>query len=211
MTDLELNPLVIVQRIAPTNLGMVDEQIFSATVDSDKAIALIAVEPFDGSLCHALNFLMLADLEEHTAASLPDAGLTLVRTIPPGTVLRDRRTTYYVGGVPTLWKATQLLYRSTGQTTEPTVNVTSVIPPLIKLNKTKVLSYQSAYDSLNQSHEPSHSIAGGHELYGLIASVELAVFGQFLADGYTVIVPDIEGQRADFAAGPEYGMNTLDA
>jgi Secretory lipase len=131
--------------------------------------------------------------------------------IPPGTVLRDRRTTYYVGGVPTLWKATQLLYRSTGQTTEPTVNVTSVIPPLIKLNKTKVLSYQSAYDSLNQSHEPSHSIAGGHELYGLIASVELAVFGQFLADGYTVIVPDIEGQRADFAAGPEYGMNTLDS
>ena len=53
LTDLELNSLVIVQRIAPTNLGMVDEQIFSsATVDSDKAKALIAVEPFDGSLCH---------------------------------------------------------------------------------------------------------------------------------------------------------------
>ena len=25
LTDLELNPLVIVQRIAPTNLGMVEE------------------------------------------------------------------------------------------------------------------------------------------------------------------------------------------
>jgi hypothetical protein len=83
LTDLELNPLVIVQRIAPTNLGMVDEHIF-ATVDSDKAKALIAVEPFDGSLCHALNFLMLADLEEHTAASLSDAGLTLVRTVGSG-------------------------------------------------------------------------------------------------------------------------------
>ena len=68
LTDLELNSLVIVQRIAPTNLGMVDEQIFSATVDRDKAKALIAVEPFDGSLSHALNFLMLADLEEHTAS-----------------------------------------------------------------------------------------------------------------------------------------------
>jgi hypothetical protein len=87
LADLELNPLVIVQRIAPTNLGMVDEQIFSATVDSDKAKALIAVEPFDGSLCHALNFLMLADLEEHTAASLPDAGLTLVRTVGSGLAL----------------------------------------------------------------------------------------------------------------------------
>lgn len=87
LTDLEFNPLVIVQRIAPTNLGMVDEQIFSATVDRDKAKALIAVEPFDGSLCHALNFLMLADLEEHTAASLPDAGLTLVRTVGSGVAL----------------------------------------------------------------------------------------------------------------------------
>ena len=74
MTDLELNSLVIVQRMAPTNVGMVDAQIFSATIGGDKAQALIAVEPFDGSLCHALNFLMLADLEEQTAASLPDAG-----------------------------------------------------------------------------------------------------------------------------------------
>ena len=39
----------------------------------------------------------------------------------------------------------------------------------------------------------------------------MAVFGPFLAEGYTVIVPDTEGQRADFAAGPEYGMNTLDS
>ncbi len=54
LTDLELNPLVIVQRIGPTNLGMVDEHIFATVVDSDKAKALIAVEPFDGSLCHAL-------------------------------------------------------------------------------------------------------------------------------------------------------------
>jgi hypothetical protein len=30
---------------------------------------------------------MLADLEEHTAASLPDAGLTLVRTVGSGVAL----------------------------------------------------------------------------------------------------------------------------
>ena len=72
LTDLELNSLVFVQRTALTNFGMVDEQIFSATVGGDKAKAFIAGEPFDGSLCHALNFLMLADLEEHTADSLPD-------------------------------------------------------------------------------------------------------------------------------------------
>ena len=134
-----------------------------------------------------------------------------LENIDAGTVLSHRRIPYYIGGVPTPLKATQLLYRSTSQTHKPTINVTSVIPPPIKPNKTKVISYQSAYDSLNQSDEPSYSISGGKRLSGLIASVELAVFGPFLADGYTLIVPDIEGQGADFAAGPEYGMNTLDS
>ena len=129
----------------------------------------------------------------------------------PGTVLRTRRTTYHIGGYPTPLEATQLLYRSTNnQTGKPTVNVTSVIPPLIKPEETKVISYQSAYDSLNQSDEPSYAIAGGNrKVSRLVADVEVAVYGHFLADGCTVIVPDIEGQRADFAAGPEYGMNTL--
>ena len=59
--------------------------------------------------------------------------------------------------------------------------------------------------------EPSYAISGGLTFGGVVPSVELVVFGQFLAQGYTVIVPDTEGQRADFAAGPEYGMNTLDS
>ena len=134
-----------------------------------------------------------------------------LENIDAGTVLNHRRINYYIGGVPTPFKATQLLYRSTSQTHKPTINVTSVIPPPIKPNKPKVISYQSAYDSLSRSDEPSYSISGGKRLSGLVASVELVVFSRFLADGYTVIVPDTEGQRADFAAGPEYGMNTLDS
>jgi len=52
--DLELDALIILERTmsAPTDLGVVDEQIFSTAVGSDKAKALIAVEPFDGSLWH---------------------------------------------------------------------------------------------------------------------------------------------------------------
>jgi hypothetical protein len=52
--DLELDTLVLLERTmsAPTDLGVVDEQIFSTAIGSDKAKALIAVEPFDGSLCH---------------------------------------------------------------------------------------------------------------------------------------------------------------
>jgi hypothetical protein len=132
-------------------------------------------------------------------------------SIAPGTVLKTRSIPYHAVGVPTLLTTTQLLYRSTSQTGTPTVNVTSVIQPPIQLDKTKVISYQSAYDSLNQNDEPSYAISGGLTLGGVVSGVEGAVFGPFIADGYTVIVCDTEGQRADFAAGPEYGMNTLDS
>jgi hypothetical protein len=78
-------------------------------------------------------------------------------------------------------------------------------------DKTRVISFQSAYDSLNPNDQPSHAIAGGLTFGGIVPNVELAVFGLFLTQGFAVIVPDTEGQRADFAAGPEYGMNTLDS
>ena len=139
------------------------------------------------------------------------AGSTPLASIAPGTVLATRSVAYHILGVPTSLKTTQLLYRSTSQTGNPTVNVTSVIQPLSRSDKTKVVSYQSAYDSLNRNDEPSYAISGGLTLGGIVPNVELAVFGTFLALGYTVIVPDTEGQRADFAAGPEYGMNTLDS
>jgi len=138
-------------------------------------------------------------------------GSTPLTSIPPGTVLKTRSIPYHLLGVATLVTTTQLLYRSTSQTGNPTVNVTSVIQPLIQPNKMKVISYQSAYDSLNRNDEPSYAISGGLTFGGIIPDVEVAIFGSFIIDGYTVIVPDTEGQRADFAAGPEYGKNTLDS
>jgi Secretory lipase len=132
-------------------------------------------------------------------------------SITPGKVLKTRSFNYHIFGFPTLLETTQLLYRSTSQTGKPTINVTSVIKPLIQFDKRKVISYQSAYDSLNRNDEPSYAISGGLRLGGVVPNVEAAVFGPFIADGYTVIVPDTEGQRANFAAGPEYGMNTLDS
>jgi hypothetical protein len=132
-------------------------------------------------------------------------------SVAPGTVLKRRSFRYHIFGFPTLLETTQLLYRSTSQTGKPTVNVTSIIKPPIQFDATKVISYQSAYDSLNRNDEPSYAISGGLRLGGVVPNVEVAVFGPFIADGFTVIVPDTEGQRADFAAGPEYGMNTLDS
>lgn len=167
------------------------------------AIALVAV-------------LMVPSL---AAAATPPAqdpfysytGSTPLQNIAPGTVLKTRSLAYHAVGVPLPLKTTQLLYRSASQTGQPTVNVTSIVQPLFQLSKRNVVSYQSAYDSLSQNDEPSYAISGGVTLGGLLPSVETALFLPFLAAGDTIIVSDTEGQKADFAAGPEYGKNTLDS
>ena len=95
-------------------------------------------------------------------------GSTPLENVTPGTVLKTRSFPYHIFGFPTLLETTQLLYRSTSQTGNPTVNVTSVIQPPDQDDKTKVISYQSAYDSLNQNDEPSYAISGGVTLGGLV-------------------------------------------
>jgi hypothetical protein len=131
--------------------------------------------------------------------------------IAPGTVLKTRTRPYRVSGIPLPVKAVQLLYRSTGQTGEPTVNVTSVLLPPLAVGTPKIVAYQSFYDSLNPADSPSYAISGGLTLGGAIPNVESLLFGPELLAGNAVVVADTEGETADFAAGPEYGINTLDS
>jgi hypothetical protein len=131
--------------------------------------------------------------------------------IAPGTVLKTRTESWHVVGIPTPVTAIQLLYRSTSETGEPTVNVTSVLKPLITIGTPQVVAYQSFYDSLNPTDEPSYAITGGLSLGGVIPQVESALIGPSLLADRTVVIADTEGQKADFAAGPEYGYNTLDS
>jgi len=86
-----------------------------------------------------------------------------------------------------------------------------LLPPLRNANSTKLLSYQSAYDSLDPGDEPSYQLAGSATFGGAISQAEIAILSASLLAGYTIAMPDTEGQNADFADGPEYGMNTLDA
>jgi hypothetical protein len=134
-----------------------------------------------------------------------------LKQIAPGTVLKTRTVPYHVVGLALPLKATQLLYRSTDERGKPSVNVTSVISSPGHTTSAKAVSYQSFYDSLSSADEPSYAISGGHTLGGMIPNVELGLFGPFLLQGYSIIIPDTEGQHADFAAGPEYGTLTLDA
>jgi hypothetical protein len=131
--------------------------------------------------------------------------------IAPGTVLKTRTLSYHVVGLPTPVPAIQLLYRANNELGEPTVNVTSVLKPLLSIGTPQVVAYQSFYDSLNPVDEPSYAISGGLTLGGAIPQVESALIGPSLLAGRTVVIADTEGENADFAAGPEYGTNTLDS
>ena len=138
-------------------------------------------------------------------------GTTPLAQMKPGTVLKTQTLYYNVAGIPLPIQVVQLLYRSAGALGQPTTNVTSVLEPPVSLASPRAVSYLSFSDSRNPADEPSVQIAGGVSLGGGIADAESSVIVPLLLQGYTVIVPDTEGQTADFAAGPEYGVNTLNS
>lgn len=139
-------------------------------------------------------------------------GATPLADVAPGTVLKTRTVRYHVSGVKTRTDAVQLLYRATDMLGRPSVNVTSVLlPPKSRRDPSKLVAYMSFYDSLNRDDQPSYAIAGGVTFGGTVNSVEAAFVAPFLNRGYAVTVADTQGQTANFAAGPEYGTNSLDA
>ncbi|MCY0928039.1 triacylglycerol lipase [Streptomyces sp. H27-H1] len=159
-----------------------------------------------------------------TAAAAPSASSTAVAgdsfyaydgseplsSYAPGAVLKTRTLQYHVVGIPTPVKAVQLLFRTVDAQGRPSAGVTSIVRSPNGDNG-KAVSYQSFYDSLNPADSPSRAIAGDVSLGGLIANGESLLLVPLLLAGYNVIIPDSEGQSADFAAGPEYGTNTLDS
>ncbi|MGP3690901.1 lipase family protein [Streptomyces sp. IBSNAI002] len=137
-------------------------------------------------------------------------GTRPLASFAPGDVLKTRTVQYHIAGIPTPVKAVQLLYRTTDAQGRPAANVTSVVRSLNGGND-KALSYQSFYDSLDPEHGPSRVIAGDVSFGGLVGEAESLLLSTALLRGYTLVIPDTEGQQAHFAAGPEYGTNTLDS
>ncbi len=166
----------------------------------------------------AVTALVLSSTAGATTAPDPFfqySGGTPLADIAPGTVLKSRTISVYIAGIKTTLKATQLVYRSTDAQLRPTANVTTIFAPDCSktscANKNKVISYQSFYDSLNPEDGPSRAYAGGKRLPDLLPAVETVLFGTYVKKGHTVVISDTEGQKANFAAGPEYGYNTLDS
>lgn len=146
-----------------------------------------------------------------TASFYRYTGSTPLSGLRPGTVLKTRTVSYHLGGLALPVQVVQLLFRTTDQTGRPSVAVTSVLRPPGRASTSKVVAYQSFYDSLNPADSPSYAFAGDGASGAFISNVETGLIVPFLLQGYAVVVADTEGAGADFAAGPEYGMVTLDS
>jgi Ca2+-binding RTX toxin-like protein len=135
-------------------------------------------------------------------------GSTPLADIAPGTVLKTRTgsTTFPALLQPVTW--TQLLYRTRSQLGDPEATVTTVLNPPVALPAARVVSYQSFYDALTTRCEPSYMLNGGpaNDLW----TSEQNFFEVLLAQGYTVVTSDFEGQDPTFGTGPVYGYQTLD-
>ena len=104
--------------------------------------------------------------------------------------------------------ATQLLYRTQDERRNPSATVTTVLRPedlATPIPSKGVVAYLSYYDGLSDTCDPSYTLQNG------MLDGEKAAISQLLESGYTVTIPDFEGEGLDWAAGHEAGWSTLDA
>jgi secretory lipase len=183
----------------------------SATERRPRGIRLVAVLLLLVCAAFAIPAAASATLTPEQDPFYKYEGKPRLNRIAPGTVLKTRSAPFHIAEIPTPITAVQLLYRSTSALGKPTVNVTSVLLPPVPLGTPTALSYQSFYDSLNTEDDPSYAISGGFSTGGDIPQAESVLIAPALLAGETVVVPDTEGEEADFSAGPVYGYNTLDS
>jgi hypothetical protein len=129
--------------------------------------------------------------------------------VSPGIVLNERPVSVVIEGLTVPVSAEQLLYRTTGEQGQATVTVTTVVKPLLAIG-TRIIAYQTAYDALGSECDPSYTLQGGNQSNTELQA-EAAVIAVYAAAGFTVTVPDYEGEHLDWGAGQESGYNTLDA
>jgi hypothetical protein len=128
----------------------------------------------------------------------------VLRSERPGTVLNSREVKLTGVGIPLPFKAWQLQYRSTDSIGRPVAVVgTLALPAGPTAGPRPLLSYQMAIDSLAPQCNPAYTMRTGTQR-------ELPFVGIGLLQGWAVMVPDFEGPRDAYGAGPMAGHATLD-
>ena len=131
----------------------------------------------------------------------------------PGTVLRSRGVEVaFLGLIPQMFTATQLLYRTTDMNDEPEATVTTVIAPAERVSEQvcPVLSYQCAIDAVTSRCFPSYALRRWALAPGALAQLEFFLISAALAEGWAVSVPDHEGPNGAWGTPYEPGYRILD-
>ena len=136
--------------------------------------------------------------------------LARVRRLP-GTVLRWREVVLSEVSNLATRAAYQILYRTTDAAGDPIAAMTTLLVPSDRgPGPTKLLSYQSAEDSLTTACAPSYTMRGGNG-GGTTQYLESGLISLGLSHGWDVVVPDYEGPESEWAVGPLEGRATLDS
>jgi hypothetical protein len=128
----------------------------------------------------------------------------------PGAIIRSRAVTPLGLSDATSVTAYELLYRTTSATGQPTATVTTLLLPAAPASgQRKLVSYQTAEDSLTTNCAPSYTIRGGNN-GGSTQWAESGEIALLLGQGWDVSVPDYEGPQSEYGVGPLAGHATLD-
>ncbi len=127
-----------------------------------------------------------------------------LRDAARGEVLRSRPATITGLGIPLPYDAWQVVYRSNDSKGRPAhVIGTVVVPRTPYPGKRPLVSYQVAIDSLAPHCNPSYTFQTG-------TNKEIPLAALALTLGWAVVIPDFEGPRDAYGAGPMAGQATLD-
>ncbi|WAC54624.1 lipase family protein [Gordonia sp. SL306] len=124
----------------------------------------------------------------------------------PGTVLRTRPVEFVMSGVTVPVTSTQVLYRSNDDGGAPIAGVTTVLRPATANGR--IVSFHMAYDALGPQCDPSYTLQGNKP--SRAGQFEEIAIGGYLAAGYTLAVPDYEGQQQEWTIGRQSGHLALD-
>lgn len=131
-----------------------------------------------------------------------------IASYQPGQVVDSRQIpTVKLLGLPMPVQAWQISYRTNDSNDQPELAVTTlVVPdtPWTGSGARPVVSLQAAEDSLGTTCAPSYQIATGQ------ADEEAALGIEHLTANWALALPDFEGPKSVFMAGPQAGHAVLD-
>ncbi|TDD72463.1 triacylglycerol lipase [Actinomadura darangshiensis] len=132
-----------------------------------------------------------------------------IGTYRPGQVVATRKITPKAGNLAGTVDAWQISYRTNDSHDRAELTVTTLLVPKKAWTgggSRPAVSVQAAEDSTGTQCAPSYGISSG----SLVAASSVMFAAPLLDKGWTVAMPDFEGPKSVFMAGPQAGHAVLD-